>query len=77
MSIDGKHRMMDVKITHLRIYLSPRRKAITGVMRNGTLKESKGVHSLWRQAPDIKRTLKAGGLRVISGASLLSPMRPK
>jgi len=40
MSIDGKHRMMDVKIMHLRIYLSPRRKAITGVMRNGTIKES-------------------------------------
>ena len=41
-------------------------------MRNGTIKESKCADSLWRLAPDIKRTLKAGGLRVIGGASLLS-----
>jgi carbonic anhydrase len=38
-------------------------------MRNGTIKESKYADSLWRQAPDIKRTLKAGGLRVIGGAN--------
>jgi hypothetical protein len=46
-------------------------------MRNGTMKESKCADSLWRQAPDIKRTLTAGGQRVTGGASLLSPMRPK
>ena len=34
-------------------------------MRNRTIKESKCADSLWRQAPDIKRTLKGGALRVI------------
>jgi len=38
-------------------------------MRNETIKESRCADSLWRQAPDIKRTLKAGGLRVIGGAN--------